>query len=84
MTESNLILILTSIPTLLAATGSTVVSIITAMRVERVHTLVNSQYTSLLQRNLEALEKIASIEPTSASIRDVAVAKQIVDDHKTV
>lgn len=66
----------------LPATIGAIAAIVSAVRIGATHTLVNSQYSNLLQRNLEALEKIAHLAPTDDNRTSAAAARQIVQDHR--
>lgn len=52
------------------------------VRAGAIHSLVNSQYSNLLQRNAEALEKLAAALPTQHNIMQSEAARQVVEDHK--
>lgn len=78
MSDENLKLVITTLP----ATIASIASIIAAVRVNAVHKLVNSQYTSVLERLQRAMEKIAGMSPTDANTLHAEVAKQMVEDHK--
>lgn len=78
MTDETAKLLINGAPGTIAA----IASLVAAVRINAVHRLVNSQYSNLLQRNLEALEKIAGLSPTEHNIMKADAAKQVVEDHK--
>jgi len=72
------VLIITGFPAILGA----IAAFVTMFRTGAIHSLVNSQYSNLLQRNAEALEKLAEALPTVHNVTQAAAAQQVVSDHK--
>lgn len=66
----------------LLATLGALASLISVLRVGKVHQLVNSQYSNLLERNLVANETIARLDPSAATHTAAAASKQAVEDHR--
>jgi methylthioribose-1-phosphate isomerase len=73
------VLLVTGLPAILGA----IASFVAMLRAGSIHQLVNSQYSNLLQRNLEISEKLAAALPTAHNVMKAEAAQQVVDDHRT-